>query len=208
MPQAEHNLYRPQDKAQVDFKALDANDQPVQTEGTVKVTRDYWYEIWISPDGKEVKGDELKALRNKSTIWPPAPEQSGSNPAGGSNSAATSTTTFSRARSRRTRTAWRNSASRRSATVIIASPGRAKTRFAKRNVQAAIRFKPRPRSGFASGKTTELGYRHGGVQIIADKDTFRVGNEAPVMLVAPIAGPLRAVHGRGRRPLPLSPRPS
>ena len=32
--------------------------------------------------------------------------------------------------------------------------------------------------------TTELGYRHGGVEIIADKDTFRVGQRAPVMLVA------------------------
>ena len=32
--------------------------------------------------------------------------------------------------------------------------------------------------------TTELGYRHGGVEIIADKDTFRVGQKAPIMLVA------------------------
>jgi uncharacterized protein YfaS (alpha-2-macroglobulin family) len=50
-----HNLYRPADKVEVEFKALDANDQPVQTEGTVKVTRDYWWEIWIKPDGTEVK---------------------------------------------------------------------------------------------------------------------------------------------------------
>ena len=28
-------------------------------------------------------------------------------------------------------------------------------------------------------KTTELGYRYQGVQIIADKDTFRVGNGRP-----------------------------
>ena len=74
-PQAEHNLYRPQDKVRVDFKALDANEQPVQTEGTVKVTRDYWYEIWIKPDGTEVKGEELKALQAKTKIWPPAPER-------------------------------------------------------------------------------------------------------------------------------------
>ena len=33
--------------------------------------------------------------------------------------------------------------------------------------------------------TTELGYRHGGVEIIVDKDTFRAGQKAPVMLHAP-----------------------
>jgi hypothetical protein len=74
-PQAEHNLYRPQDKVRVDFKTLDANEQPAQIEGKVKVTRDYWWEIWIKPDGTEVKGDELKALQAKTKIWPPAPER-------------------------------------------------------------------------------------------------------------------------------------
>ena len=70
-----HNLYRPQDKVSVTFKALDANEQPVQADGTVKVTRDYWYEIWIAPDGHEVKGDELKRLQTANAIWPPPPAQ-------------------------------------------------------------------------------------------------------------------------------------
>ena len=39
-PRAKHNIYRPQDKVTVDLKALDANEQPMQVEGTVKVTRD------------------------------------------------------------------------------------------------------------------------------------------------------------------------
>jgi len=37
----------------------------------------------------------------------------------------------------------------------------------------------------ASVATTELGYRHGGVEIIVDKDTFRVGQKAPVMFSVP-----------------------
>ena len=37
----------------------------------------------------------------------------------------------------------------------------------------------------ATNATTELGYRHGGLEIIADRETFRVGQTAPVMLVAP-----------------------
>ena len=44
---------------------------------------------------------------------------------------------------------------------------------------------PKRPSGSPTATTTELGYRHGGVEIIADKDTFRVGQRAPVMLVAP-----------------------
>ncbi len=43
-PRPAQNIYRPKDKVTVDIKALDANEQPVQTEGTVKVTRDYWWE--------------------------------------------------------------------------------------------------------------------------------------------------------------------
>ncbi|HEX4342814.1 MAG TPA: MG2 domain-containing protein, partial [Verrucomicrobiae bacterium] len=70
---ATHNLYRPQDKVTVDIHAQDANDQPVQTEGAATVTRDYWYEVWLAPDGREVKGEELMRLQTKETIWPPRP---------------------------------------------------------------------------------------------------------------------------------------
>src|SRR5213592_4784614 len=38
----DHNLYRPQDKARIEFNASDANDQPVSAEGIVKLTREYW----------------------------------------------------------------------------------------------------------------------------------------------------------------------
>jgi hypothetical protein len=70
-PRPERNIYRPKDKVTVDIKALDANEQPVETEGTVKVTRDFWYEIWLDPTGREVKGEELRLLRAKA--FPPAP---------------------------------------------------------------------------------------------------------------------------------------
>jgi uncharacterized protein YfaS (alpha-2-macroglobulin family) len=178
-PQAEHNLYRPQDKVRVDFKALDANEQPAQVEGKVKVTRDYWWEIWIKPDGKEVKGDELKTLQAKTKIWPPAPErpdQKGwrlkfrgyqqddiltqtlkTDAEGGA------TLTFTPEREGYYRVAWL------SEDVVTNRP-------------------PQPISAettvwVANNATSELGYRHGGVEIIADKDTFRAGSEAPVMLV-------------------------
>src|SRR5204862_5850100 len=37
----------------------------------------------------------------------------------------------------------------------------------------------------ATNATTELGYRPGGVEIIVDKDTFRAGQTAPVMISVP-----------------------
>src|SRR6185295_9373389 len=64
-------IYRPKDKVTVDIKALDANEQPVSTEGTVKITREYWWEIWVDPTGREVKGEELRLLRQKSVQFPP-----------------------------------------------------------------------------------------------------------------------------------------
>jgi uncharacterized protein YfaS (alpha-2-macroglobulin family) len=184
--EADHNLYRPQDKVEVDFKALDANDQPVQTEGTAKVTRDYWWEIWIAPDGKEVKGDELKSLRDRTSIWPPPPTRP--NEPGWrltfrgyehddilTRTLKTDTNgvaefNFTPERDGYYRVAWTS-----------------EDEIAKKKNQVTNPIRAETTVWVCSGKTTELGYRYQGVQIIADKDTFRVGNEAPIMLVAPSA---------------------
>ena len=71
-PRPERNIYRPKDKVTIDIKAIDANEQPVTTTGTVKITRDYWWEVWIDPSGREVKGTELRLLREKPGVFPPA----------------------------------------------------------------------------------------------------------------------------------------
>ncbi|HEX5885563.1 MAG TPA: alpha-2-macroglobulin family protein, partial [Pyrinomonadaceae bacterium] len=39
----------------------------------------------------------------------------------------------------------------------------------------------------ATNATTELGYRHTGIQIVVDKDTFRAGQTAPVMISVPMS---------------------
>jgi len=179
-----HNLYRPQDKVTVNFKALDANEQPVTTEGKVTVTRDYWYEIWLAPDGHEVKGDELKRLEAKNQIWPPVP-------------------------TRPDQKEWRLKFRGYEHDDVLTQSLKTDT-----NGEAELTFTPE-REGYyrvawsgqdvltnrpsqpintdttvwvANNSTSELGYRTGGVEIIADKDTFRVGGVAPVMLVAPTAG--------------------
>ncbi|HSP06346.1 MAG TPA: MG2 domain-containing protein, partial [Acidobacteriota bacterium] len=175
-PDSEHYLYRPQDKVQINIKAIDANSQPVQIEGTVKLTRDVWYEIWLDPNGKEVKGDELKQLRDRMGMFPPAPGP-GEQP-------------------------WRLKFQGYQHDDILTRPVKTDA-----NGEAQFTFTPE-RDGYyrvawssedkgaapitaetavwvATNATTELGYRHGGLEIIVDKDTFRAGQTAPVMLSVP-----------------------
>ncbi len=177
-PRAKHNLHRPQDKVAIDLKALDANNQPMQVEGTIKVTRDTWDEIWLDPSGREVKGDELKRLREKGAFPPPATR-------GGAG--------------------WRLKFRGYQSDEVL-------TQTAKTNAEGESEFSFTPsREGYyriawssidlmdkggapimaetavwvTANATTELGYRHGGLEIIADQDTFRAGQKAPVMLHAP-----------------------
>ncbi|HLF83857.1 MAG TPA: alpha-2-macroglobulin family protein [Blastocatellia bacterium] len=174
-PKPKHYLYRPQDKVAIDIKSMDANGQPVQVEGRIKVTRDYWYEIWLDPNGREVRGDELKRLRESDKIFPP-PVSSGTNPwrlkfqgyehddvlsqLGKTNAKGETEFSFTPEREGYYRVAWTSDDK--------GAPIKAETTV-----------------WVATGRSTDLGYRHGGVEIIVDKDTFRAGQKAPVMLVAP-----------------------
>lgn len=207
-PRAEHNLYKPQDKVTVEIKALDANEQPVETEGIVKVTRDYWFEIWLDPSGKEVKGEELKRARGKLAIFPPPPKNPGD--AGWrlkfrgyehddilTRTVKTDTNglaevSFTPEREGYYRVAW---TSEDKANVGGASTPRPKEEKQKRSPHggashigvtvAGPPIKAETTVWVCTSATTDLGYRHGGLQIIVDKDTFRAGQKAPVMLVVP-----------------------
>jgi uncharacterized protein YfaS (alpha-2-macroglobulin family) len=178
---ADHRLYKPQDKATVEFKAADANQQPVVCEGTVKVTRDYWWEIWIAPDGREVKGDELKQQRARTTIWPPPPTKP--NEPGWrlkfsgyehdeiltkslkTDTNGTAQLEFKPEREGYYRIAWTS-----------------EDEVAKKKLQVANPIKAETTVWVCTDKSTELGYRTGGLELIVDKDTFRVGQKAPVMI--------------------------
>jgi uncharacterized protein YfaS (alpha-2-macroglobulin family) len=175
-PRAEHYLYRPQSKVAVNLKALDANDQPVEAEGRVKLTRDYWYEIWLDPEGREVKGEELKRLKANGRAFPP-PVADGVR-------------------------AWQLKFQGYEHEEIT-------TQLVKTNKEGEAIFSFTPeREGYyrarwtsdekgsspitaettvwvATTTTNDLGYRNGGLEMIVDRDTFRAGQTAPVMLVAP-----------------------
>lgn len=183
-PEPEHCIYRPHDKVDVNIKAADANEQPVMTDGVVKVTREYWTEVWVSPEGREVTGPELNRLRATAMIWPPMPPQ----PDGPfwrlkfsgyehddilTQSLKTDTNgeahlSFTPERAGYYRVAWSSEDTISNRAARVSLPIRAETAV-----------------WVATGATADVGYHYGAVQIIADKDTFRVGQNAPVMLVAP-----------------------
>jgi len=182
-PRPARNISRPKDKVTVDIKAIDANEQPVQTEGTVKVTRDYWWEIWLDPRGREVQGEELRQLRQRGD-FPPAQQ--------------------------RGQRAWRlkfrgyQSEDIATQTVKTDAEGVAQVNFtpdkdgyyrvAWTSSQGADpkrdRFLPLIKADayvfVATNASTELGYRRGGLEIVVDKDTFRAGQTAPVMINVPV----------------------
>jgi uncharacterized protein YfaS (alpha-2-macroglobulin family) len=183
-PQPKNNLYRPQNKVTIDFKALDANEQPVTTEGMVKVTREYWWEIWIDPNGHEVKGAELRLLRQKQGMFPPQVTR-GQKPwrlkfrgyqqdeiltqTIKTDAAGEAQLQFTPEREGYYHVAWQSS-------QVL--PG---ALTAKRD-----RFLPPIKADtyvfVATNASSDLGYRHEGVEIIIDKDTVHGGQVAPIML--------------------------
>ncbi|NIQ01374.1 MAG: alpha-2-macroglobulin, partial [Nitrospinaceae bacterium] len=173
-----HNLYQPQDKVQVDIKAVDANNQPVQAEGRVKVTRDIWYEIWIDPNGREVQGKRLEQLRRNLAIFPPPPATPGG------------PRWKLKFRGYRhdeilTRSVKTNAEGGAEFSFTPERQGYYRVAWTSQNEKNALPIKGETTVWVATNSTTQLGYRYGGLQIIADKNTFHAGQKAPVMLSVP-----------------------
>ncbi|HVT45659.1 MAG TPA: alpha-2-macroglobulin family protein [Thermoanaerobaculia bacterium] len=178
-----HWLYKPGDTVEVTFRAVDANDHPVRAEGTSRITREEWKEVWLDPKGNEVSGRQLEALRAREAMFPPPP-QPGQHP-------------------------WLlKSRGYEQEEILVATvktdeSGRAVQRFTPTK-EGYYRFhwssrpsgltRPRPRDvveatttvWVATKETTRLGYfRAGGVEILIDDETVRPGATVPAMLVVP-----------------------
>ena len=179
----EHYLYRPQDTVKINIKTLDANSQPIQAEGKVKITRDYWYEIWIDPDGNEISGKELDEIRKRLAIFPPppsVPEKPWRLKFRGyqhddiltrvvkTSAEGEGEISFKAEREGYYRVAWN---SEDSAPDLL-----------------PVQIVSETTVWVATNATTELGYRHGGLELIVDKDTVRTGQKAPVMIHVPASG--------------------
>lgn len=169
-PRPKHNLYQPKDKVTVDFKTLDANEQPIAAEGKVKITRDHWMEVWRDPQGREVKEAALQKLQEKHPVFPPPNQRGWQLIARGYKQEVMLNTT-----------------------VKTDAKGEAELSFVtEREGYYRIAWGSRDKDGtpikaettvwVASKATTALGYRHAGVEIIVDKDTFQAGQKASVLI--------------------------
>ncbi|MEQ1895663.1 MAG: alpha-2-macroglobulin family protein, partial [Planctomycetota bacterium] len=167
-----HALWRPGARVEVALTATDPNGNPVEDDGKVVVTRERWVEVWADPEGKRVLGDELERARCEPTFPRPG---------------------------------WQ-----------LVSNGYEREEVARfdlrtgKDGRASFAFTP-PKEGFhrlrwtslddrddpiqadatlfvADESTQSLGYAAGGIEILVDKDTLTVGEEAEILLMAPQSG--------------------
>jgi uncharacterized protein YfaS (alpha-2-macroglobulin family) len=175
-PEPKHNIYRPGETVTVKFRGLDANTNPVKAVGKVHVYRDEWKEIWVSPDGRELTGNELAAERSRHRIFPPTPSPG--------------------------EMGWRlkfrgyTSEEILSTTVETDEKGEGTLEFEPpRDGYYRITWLSESEDLYpitaqtyvwvCTEATRAVGYYHGGVDIIVDQDTFKSGQTAPVMISVP-----------------------
>lgn len=176
-----HYLYPPGNTVTVDFKALDANDQPVETNGNVTVVRRWWDEVWIDPAGRDIGGRELASLRASSLVFPPRPEWRQK---------------FRGYREEDVQTFPVTTSKDGSAAVKFVAPGDGYYTIRWKSVDRIRTPKPRARDVISAETSVwvsrrsvdEIGYHAGGLEIIVDRDSFRSGETAPVMIATPATG--------------------
>ncbi|HXV77302.1 MAG TPA: MG2 domain-containing protein [Candidatus Polarisedimenticolaceae bacterium] len=165
---AEHNLYRPGDEVRVELKTIDPNGEPIGADGRVRVTREVWREIWSDPAGREVSGHELPPAERRGRGW--TLTSSGYRPVEIVDTA-----------------------------VRTGEDGSAEFRFeADEAGYYRVAFRGDDLADYpvrgettvwvADSRTRTVGYHHGGVEILVDRDTLRAGQSAPVMISAPVEG--------------------
>jgi len=177
---AQHNLHRPGDQVRVEIKTIDANEQPVPAEGRLRVTRDRWVEIWVDPAGREVTGADLEKTKRRESTFPPLPGR----PGGPTWRLKFEGYEHDEVLSRLIRTDEEGTAEieftpDETGYYRVAWSGDEQERWPVR-AEATV--------WVADRDTRDLGYRHGGIQILVDRDTLRAGRTTPVMLSAPVQG--------------------
>ncbi|MDA7617891.1 MG2 domain-containing protein [Verrucomicrobia bacterium] len=183
--ETDHRLAQPGDKVSLDFQVVDINERPLgQLEGQVKIIRKRWREVWWTPEGLEIEGSALRAVQQQHTNFPPPPERPDQRP-------------------------WRLKERGYASEVIVErelrtdDEGHAQWVFSpeKTGYYSVIWTSEDQRPGGFAGPglevqatanfwishdgTRDLGYHSGGVEIIVDRDTFKSGQIAPVMLSVP-----------------------
>ena len=171
-----HYLHRPGDRVEIDFQSVDANQQPFSTEAEVKVLRSHWEEIWIDPQGRQVSLTDYEkrdlSLVNGRMVSLPG----------------------WRLRSR----GYRDEEVL-TRTIQTDADGKAEMSFAADqegyfriqwdgDLEEDFPVQAMNQVWVTQGTASQLGYRHGGVQVILDQDSIAPGKSATVMLSAQSSG--------------------
>ncbi|HEX6088316.1 MAG TPA: alpha-2-macroglobulin family protein [Thermoanaerobaculia bacterium] len=179
MAEPEHRVYRPGESVSVEFKALDANDKPVQTTGTVTVVR----RTNVPRASARVPGGPSPGgLKSSPGGLKSSPGGLKSSPGG-------------------LKSAPHVDEEVMTAKVATDAAGKATFTFVPRTTgYYAIRWRsedgPRARDVVTAEtavwvterNTTELGYRAGGLDLILDRETVQRGETASVIVVTPSSG--------------------
>lgn len=168
----EHHLLAPGDAGRIGISLRDANDQPVSGDGTLRIMREQWREIYVHrKKGSEISGAAYRALPDRSLI----------------NAAQSDYRLLESGFT--TKEIIRED-------LTIAEDGKGSYVFNPPEAgYYVVEWISRGERGrpitaetplWVSDETvTELGYRPGGVQLIADKGPFSVGEPISVMIAAP-----------------------
>ncbi|MEW6073746.1 MAG: alpha-2-macroglobulin family protein [Planctomycetota bacterium] len=175
-----HRIHRTGRSVDLEFTAADPNGNPVAAEGRVRVLRQRWIEVWRDPRGQKVEGPALSEARRAHPVWPPPIEAD--------------------------RRPWRIEFRgyedvEVAATQLATNPADGKARWeftpdrdgTYRVVWVGKDGRGTPVDGettvfVADEDTRELGYLPDGVEILVDRDTLEVGEEAAILLTAPVSG--------------------
>lgn len=161
MAHPEHMIHRPNESVSIDFQALDANDKPVQTSGTITVVRRFWKKRWIVRPGAldDGSGSRIDVGRYEEE---PVIETNVKTDAKGE-----VTFTFTPKRDGYYVIRWRSQDGPKARDVVTA--------------ETAV--------WVAERATTDVGYvLSSGIDLIVDKESMRSGESAAVMIVTPASG--------------------
>ncbi|ANM32447.1 hypothetical protein ABI59_23105 [Acidobacteria bacterium Mor1] len=175
----DHYLHRPGQPARFNIDVVDANRRPVEVEGTLRVTRQRWTEVWLDPYGREVRGAELDKIRRRGD-FPPMPPRPG-DPGW--------RVKFRGYKSDEvlTRKVRTDAEGKAELSFVPDRPGYYQVAWESIDTDE-LPIETQAAIWVAERDSTDLGYHRDGVEIILDKDTFRSGHRTPVMLVSQLAG--------------------
>jgi alpha-2-macroglobulin len=170
-----HYIHRPNERVSISFKALDANDKPVETTGNVKVIR----RAWKTNEYREEEILTTTARTDKdgeATISFVAP---------GTGYYSVQWTSEDRGACHPERSEGAGGAGA-SMGVIPCRPDSSLTLGMTKRARDLVHAETTV--WVSSPSSTELGYHVGGLEIIIDKESFRSGQTAPVLIATPATG--------------------